>query len=183
MTSIQEFCASTGRALEASPPMAVAAQPLTWVDSPPWERIESPEPSAVIYVDPGAHRDGFSPNAIATCARIAPAMDTDTAVAMIVATAEALDGWTLVEEVAGEGDESAGAVRSSYRFIRGTYTAEPGEMATSSLIVGWSDDEATYVFQFVVTGWHEDADMHDSAMGCLLIGEWSAAQIVEAIRG
>ena len=100
--------------------MAVAAQPLTWVDSPPWERIESPEPSAVIYVDPGAHRDGFSPNAIATCARIAPAMDTDTAVAMIVATAEALDGWTLVEEVAGEGDESAGAVRSSYRFIRGT---------------------------------------------------------------
>ena len=40
--------------------MAVAAQPLTWVDSPPWQRIESPEPSAVIYVDPGAHRDGFA---------------------------------------------------------------------------------------------------------------------------
>ena len=57
MTSIQEYCASTGRTLEASPPMAVAGQPLTWVDSPPWQRIESPEPSAVIYVDPGAHRD------------------------------------------------------------------------------------------------------------------------------
>ena len=70
MTSIQEFCATTGRTLEATPPMAAAAQPLTWVDSPPWQRIESPEPSAVIYVDPGAHRDGFSPNAVATCARV-----------------------------------------------------------------------------------------------------------------
>src|SRR5699024_6839765 len=93
MTSIQEYCASTGRILEASPPMAVAAQPLTWVDSPPWQRIESPEPSAVIYVDPGAHRDGFSPNAVATCARVAPAMDTEQAVEMIVATADALPDW------------------------------------------------------------------------------------------
>ena len=183
MASIQEFCASTGRTLEATPPMAVAAQPLTWVDSPPWQQIESPEPSAVIYVDPGAHRDGFSPNAVATCARVAPAMSTDDAVAMIVATAEVLTGWTLLDEVAGEGDEQAGAVRSVYRFVRGTYTAEPGEMVTSSLIVGWSDDEATYVFQFVVTGWRGDAGLHDSAMDCLLIGEWSAAQIVEAMRG
>ena len=183
MVSIQEFCASTGRSLEASPPMAVAAQPLTWVDNPPWQRIESPEPSAVIYVDPGAHRDGFSPNAIATCARIAPAMSADDAVAQIAATAEVLADWTLLEQVAGEGDEDAGAVRSVYRFLRGTYTAEPGEMATSSLIVGWSDDEATYVFQFVVTGWREDAGLHDPAMDCLLIGEWSAAQIVGAMRG
>ncbi|MDX2359075.1 LpqN/LpqT family lipoprotein [Dietzia sp. PP-33] len=183
MTSIQEFCASTGRTLEASPPMAVAGQPLTWVDSAPWQRIESPEPSAVIYVDPGAHRDGFSPNAVATCARVAPAMSTDDAVAKIVATAEVLPDWTLLEEVAGEGDEDAGAVRSIYRFVRGTYTAEPGQMATSSLIVGWSDDEATYVFQLVVTGWREDAGTQDSAMDCLLIGEWSAAQIVEAMRG
>ena len=183
MTSIQEYCASTGRALEASPPMAVAGQPLTWVDSPPWQRIESPEPSAVIYVDPGAHRDGFSPNAVATCARVAPAMDTEQAVEMIVATADALADWTLLEQVAGEGDESAGAVTSIYRYLRGTYTAEPGEMATSSLIVGWSDDEATYVFQFVVTGWREDASVHDDAMSCLLIGEWTAGQIVDAMRG
>ncbi len=183
MVSIQEFCASTGRTLEASPPMAVAAQPLTWVDSPPWQQIESPEPTAVIYVDPGAHRDGFSPNAIATCARIAPAMPTADAVDHIVATADVLTDWTPAEVVAGEGDEDAGAVRSIYRFLRGTYTAEPGEMATSSLIVGWSDDEATYVFQFIVTGWREDAGQHDSAMDCLLIGEWSVAQIVEAMRG
>ncbi|GAA1053314.1 LpqN/LpqT family lipoprotein [Dietzia natronolimnaea] len=183
MASIQEFCASTGRSLEASPPMAVAAQPLTWVDNPPWQRIESPEPSAVIYVDPGAHRDGFSPNAVATCARVAPAMSTDDAVTMIVDTAEVLSDWTVLEEVAGEGDEDAGAVRSIYRYLRGTYTAEPGEMATSSLIVGWSDDEATYVFQFVVTGWREDAALHDSAMDCLLIGEWTAGQIVGAMRG
>lgn len=183
MTSIQQYCASTGRALEATPPMAVAAQPLAWVDSPPWQRIESPEPSAVIYVDPGAHRDGFSPNAVATCARVAPAMDTAQAVEMIVATADALADWTPVEHVAGEGDESAGAVRSIYRYLRGTYTAEPGRMATSSLIVGWSDDQATYVFQFVVTGWREDASVHDDAMSCLLIGDWTAGQIVEAMRG
>lgn len=183
MTSIQEFCASTGRTLEATPPMAVAAQPLTWVDSPPWQRIESPEPSAVIYVDPAAHRDGFSPNAVATCARVAPPMPTDTAVEMIVATAEVLTDWTLLDEVAGEGDEEAGAVRSVYRFLRGTYRAEPGEMSTSSLIVGWSDDEATYVFQFVVTGWREDAGLHDDALGCLMIGEWTAGQIVDAMRG
>lgn len=183
MASIQEFCASTGRTLEASPPMAVAAQPLTWVDNAPWQRIESPEPSAVIFVDPGAHRDGFSPNAVATCARIAPAMSTDDAVASIVATADVLPDWTLLEQVAGEGDEDAGAVRSVYRFLRGTYTAEPGEMATSSLIVGWNDDEATYVFQLVVTGWREDTQLHDSAMECLRIGEWSAAQIIGAMRG
>lgn len=183
MTSIQEYCASTGRELGASPPMAVAAQPLTWVDSAPWQRIESPEPAAVIFVDPGAHRDGFSPNAVATCARVAPAMATDTAVDMIVSTADALADWTLLDEVAGEGDESAGAVRSVYRYLRGTYTAEPGALATSSLIVGWSDSEATYVFQFVVTGWSEDADLHDHALECLLIGEWTAAQIVDAMRG
>lgn len=163
--------------------MAVAAQPLTWVDSDPWQRIESPEPSAVIYVDPGAHRDGFSPNAVATCARVAPAMSTEEAVQMIVATADALDGWTLLEQVAGEGDESAGAIRSVYRYLRGTYTAEPGALATSSLIVGWSDAEATYVFQFVVTGWRDDLSLHDDAMNCLLIGEWSAAQIIDAMRG
>lgn len=163
--------------------MAVAAQPLTWVDSEPWQRIESPEPSAVIYVDPGAHRDGFSPNAVATCARVAPSMSTEQAVEMIVATADALDGWTPLEQVAGEGDESAGAVRSIYRYLRGTYTAEPGDLATSSLIVGWSDAEATYVFQFVVTGWQTDLALHDDAMNCLLIGEWSAAQILEAMRG
>lgn len=183
MTSIQEYCASTGRELAASPPMAVAAQPLTWVDSEPWQRIESPEPSAVIYVDPGAHRDGFSPNAVATCARVAPSMSTEQAVEMIVATADALDGWTPLEQVAGEGDESAGAVRSIYRYLRGTYTAEPGDLATSSLIVGWSDAEATYVFQFVVTGWQTDLALHDDAMNCLLIGDWSAAQILEAMRG
>ena len=183
MTSIQEFCASTGRSLEATPPMAVAAQPLTWVDSPPWQQIESPEPSAVIYADPGAHRDGFSPNAVATCARVAPAMSTEEAVEMIVSTADALTDWTPLEQVAGEGDESAGAVRSVYRYLRGTYRAEPGEMATSSLIVGWSDAEATYVFQFVVTGWHEDTALHDDAMSCLLIGEWTAGQIVDAMRG
>lgn len=163
--------------------MAVAGQPLTWVDSPPWQRIESPEPSAVIYVDPGAHRDGFSPNAVATCARVAPAMSTEDAVEMIVATADALQDWVPAELVAGEGDESAGAVRSVYRYVQGTYTAEPGEMATSSLIVGWSDDEATFVFQFVVTGWREDVSVHDDAMGCLLIGEWTAAQIIGAMRG
>lgn len=183
MTTIQEYCAQTGRTLEASPPMAVAAQPLTWVDNEPWQRIESPEPSAVIYVDPGAHRDGFSPNAIATCARIAPAMATDAAVDAIAATAEDLAGWTQLEEVSGEGDESAGAVRSIYRYLRGRYTAEPGAMSTSSLIVGWSDAEATYVFQFVVTGWSEDVELHDHAMDCLVIGEWTAAQIVDAMRG
>ena len=183
MTSIQEYCASTGRELAASPPMAVAAQPLTWVDSAPWQRIESPEPSAVIYVDPGAHRDGFSPNAVATCARVAPAMSTEEAVDMIVATADSLGGWTPLEQLAGEGDESAGAVRSVYRYVRGTYTAEPGELATSSLIVGWSDAEATYVFQFVVTGWRDDLSLHDDAMNCLLLGEWTAAQIVDAMRG
>ena len=163
--------------------MAVAAQPLTWVDNPPWQRIDSPEPSAVIYVDPAAHRDGFSPNAVATCARVAPAMDTEQAVAMIVATADSLTDWMLLDQVAGEGDVSAGAVRSVYRYLRGTYSAEPGQMATSSLIVGWSDDEATYVFQFVVTGWREDVSVHDDAMGCVLIGEWTAAQIVDAMRG
>lgn len=183
MTSIQEYCASTGRELAASPPMAVAAQPLTWVDSEPWQRIESPEPSAVIYIDPGAHRDGFSPNAVATCASVAPAMSTEEAVEMIVDTADAIEGWTPIEHVAGEGDEAAGSVRSIYRYLRGTYTAEPGDLATSSLIVGWSDDEATYVFQFVVTGWEGDVALHDDAMNCLLIGEWSAAQILEAMRG
>lgn len=183
MATIQEFCAQTGRTLEATPPMAVAAQPLTWVDNAPWQRIESPEPSAVIYVDPGAHRDGFSPNAVATCARIAPAMSTDDAVTAIAETAEMLSEWTLLDEVAGEGDESAGAVRSVYRYLRGTYTAEPGAMSTSSLIVGWSDADATYVFQFVVTGWQEDTDLHDHAMDCLLIGEWTATQIVGAMRG
>ena len=110
-------------------------------------------------------------------------MDTEQAVEMIVATADALADWTLLEEVAGEGDESAGAVTSIYRYLRGTYTAEPGEMATSSLIVGWSDDEATYVFQFVITGWREDVSVHDDAMSCLLIGEWTAGQIVDAMRG
>lgn len=183
MATIQEFCAQTGRTLEATPPMAVAAQPLTWVDNAPWQRIESPEPSAVIYVDPGAHRDGFSPNAVATCARIAPAMSTDDAVTSIAETAEMLAEWTLLDEVTGEGDESAGAVRSVYRYLRGTYTAEPGEMSTSSLIVGWSDADATYVFQFVVTGWQEDTELHDHAMDCLLIGEWTATQIVGAMRG
>lgn len=182
MTTIQDYCAQTGRTLEASPPMAVAGQPLTWVDSPPWEQIASPEPSAVIYVDPGAHRDGFSPNAVATCARVAPAMSTADAVAAIAATAEELADWTLLEEVAGEGDEDAGAVTSIYRYLRGTYTAEPGQMSTSSLIVGWSDDEATYVFQFVATGWRDDVELHDAAMECLRIGEWSAAQIVDAMR-
>lgn len=183
MATIQEFCAQTGRTLEATPPMAVAAQPLTWVDNAPWQRIESPEPSAVIYVDPGAHREGFSPNAVATCARIAPAMSTDDAVTSIAETAEMLAEWTLLDEVAGEGDESAGAVRSVYRYLRGTYTAEPGAMSTSSLIVGWSDADATYVFQFVVTGWQEDTELHDHAMDCLLIGEWTATQIVGAMRG
>lgn len=183
MATLQEFCVQTGRILEATPPMAVAAQPLSWVETPPWQQIESPEPSAVIYVDPGAHRDGFSPNAVATCARVAPAMSTEDAVDSIVATAEVLADWTLLDEVAGEGDEDAGAVTSIYRYVRGTYTAEPGKMSTSSLIVGWSDAEATYVFQFVVTGWRDDVDLHDAAMDCLLIGEWSAAQIVEAMRG
>jgi hypothetical protein len=183
VASIQEYCASTGRTLEATPPMAVAAQPLAWADNPPWQQIASPEPSAVIYVDPGAHRDGFSPNAVATCARIAPAMSTEDAVSSIAGTAEALQDWTLTEEVAGEGDEEAGAVRSVYRFLRGTYTAEPGEMSTSSLIVGWSDADATYVFQFVVTGWRDDADLHDAALDCLRIGEWSAEQIIDAMRG
>ena len=102
---------------------------------------------------------------------------------MIVRTADALTDWTLLEQVAGEGDEAAGAVRSVYRYLRGTYAAEPGAMATSSLIVGWSDSEATYVFQFVVTGWQEDTVLHDDAMGCLLLGEWTAAQIVDAMRG
>ena len=110
-------------------------------------------------------------------------MSTDQAVDMIVSTADALTDWTLLDEVAGEGDESAGAVRSVYRYLRGTYTAEPGEMATSSLIVGWSDAEATFVFQFVVTGWREDTGLHDDALGCLLLGEWTAAQIVDAMRG
>ena len=183
MASIQEYCAATGRTLEATPPMAVAAQPLTWVDNPPWQQIAAPAPPAGIYVDPSAHRYGFSPNAVATCARVAPAMSTGDAVAAIAATAEALDAWTPTEDVAGEGDEAAGAVRSVYRFLRGTYTAEPGEMSTSSLIVGWSDAEATYVFQFVVTGWRDDADLHDAALDCLRIGEWSTAQIVEAMRG
>ncbi|HJC29185.1 MAG TPA: LpqN/LpqT family lipoprotein [Candidatus Dietzia intestinipullorum] len=183
MATIQEYCAQTGRTLEATPPMAVAAQPLAWVETPPWQRIESPEPSAVIYVDPNAQRDGFSPNAVATCARIAPAMSTEDAVASIVATAEVLADWTLLEEVAGEGDIEAGAVSSVYRYVRGTYTAEPGRMSTSSLIVGWSDAEATYVFQFVVTGWRDDVDLHDAAMDCLRIGEWSASQIVDAMRG
>lgn len=183
MTTIQDFCAQTGRSLEATPPMAVAAQPLTWVDSEPWQRIESPDPAAVIYVDPGAHREGFSPNAVATCARIEPAMSTEDAVTSIVATAEVLADWKLLDEVAGEGDESVGAVRSIYRYLRGTYTAEPGEMSTSSLIVGWSDSDATYVFQFVVTGWIDDVALHDHAMKCLLIGEWTAAQLVDAMRG
>ena len=183
VTTLQEYCAQTGRGLEATPPMAVAAQPLTWVDNEPWHRIESPDPAAVIYVDPGAHRDVFSPNAVGTCARIAPAMSTDDAVGSIVATAEVLADWTLLDEVAGEGDESAGAVRSIYRYLRGTYTAEPGEMSTSSLIVGWSDTDATYVFQFVVTGWRDDAALHDHAMECLQIGEWTAAQVIEAMRG
>lgn len=183
VTSIQEFCAATGRMLSPSPPMAVAAEPLGWVDSGPWQQIESPDASAVIYVDPGRHRDGFSPNAVATCARIAPAMSTEDAVHAIADTADALRGWTVDEDVAGEGDEDAGAVRSVYRYLSGTYTAEPGEMSTSSLIVGWSDAEATFVFQFVVTGWHDDADMHVEALECLRIGEWSAGQIVEAMRG
>ena len=104
-------------------------------------------------------------------------------VEMIVSTADALADWAPLEQVAGEGDESAGAVRSVYRYLRGTYTAEPGQMATSSLIVGWSDDEATYVFQFVVTGWRKDAAVHDDAMSCLLLGEWTAAQIIDAMRG
>ena len=183
MASIQEYCASTGRELAASPPMAVAAQPLTWVDSAPWQRIESPDPSAVIYVDPGAHRDGFTPNAVATCARVAPAMSAERAVDMIAATAEALGDWTLLEQLAGEGDESAGAAASVYRYVSGTYTAEPGELVTSSLIVGWSDAEATYVFQFVVTGWRDDLSLHNDAMNCVLIGEWPASKIIEAMRG
>lgn len=183
MASIQEYCASTGRTLEATPPMAVAAQPLAWADNPPWQQIASPEPAAVIYVDPGAHRDGFSPNAVATCARIAPPMDAEEAVRAIAATAEALQDWALVDEVAGEGDEDAGAVRSVYRYLSGTYTAEPGAMSTSSLIVGWSDVEATFVFQFVVTGWRDDADLHGAALDCLRIGEWSARQVVDAMRG
>lgn len=180
---IQDYCAQTGRTLEATPPMAVAAQPLAWVETPPWQRLETQDPSAVIYVDPGAHRDGFSPNAVATCARISPSMPTGEAVTAIVATAEELADWTLLDEVAGEGDEDAGAVTSVYRYVRGTYTAEPGQMSTSSLIVGWSDTEATYVFQFVVTGWRDDVDLHDAAMDCLRVGEWSAAQIIDAMRG
>ena len=182
MTTIQEFCAATGRTLTATPPMAVAAQPVSWEQVAPWTRIESPDPAAVIAVSPGGP-EGFTPNALATCAQSLPAMEADGAASAIADTAEELPDWTVVDDVAGEGDEQAGAVRSVYRYLRGTYTSEFGPMATSSLIVGWSDPAATHVFQYVVTTTADAVDTHDAAMDALRIGEWTAIEIVHAMRG
>lgn len=183
MTTIQEYCATTGRELTATPPMAVAAQPLTWEEAGPWQRIESPDPAAVIYVTPAASTTGFSPNAFATCLRVAPPMDAEEAVQMIADTASGLQDWVTTEFVAGEGDEEVGAPRSVYRFLGGTFTAEPGHMATSSLIVAWSDAEATHLFQYIVTGYAEDVAEHRDALDCPRIGEWTANEILDAMRG
>ena len=189
MTTLQQFCASTGRRLTATPPMAVAAQPVTFLDVAPWQRIDSPDPAAVIFVPAtavasagAASGTGFTPNALGTCLEITPEMEPAEAVALIVDTASALQDWTNTDFVAGEGDESAGAVRSAYRYLRGTFTAEPGAMATSSLVVGWNSGGSTHLFQFLVTGWQQDLEQHDNALDCVRIGDWGIREIVEAMR-
>ena len=60
----------------------------------------------------------------------------------IAGTAEALQDWTLTEEVAGEGDEEAGAVRSVYRFLRGTYTAVGPKVTRAELFPNISVGDA-----------------------------------------
>ena len=183
MTSIQEICARSGRQLQAVPPVEVAGQALRWEDIDPWQQIESPEPSAVIFVAPEQHREEWAPNVIATCATISPPMAADEALHAIAGTAMSLDNWQGIEDVAGEGDPDAGGPQSVYRYIRGIYDADPGRMATSSLLAAWNDDERTYVFQFIATTWQESVDSHEQAFECARLGDWTAGDIVNAMRG
>lgn len=196
--SLQEFLTKTGRTMERVPVETLAGEPIVIEPQEPWEMVGPPlgsEIQRILAYPKGVHeitvqgqKAPVTPNIMVLVSTVTPQTDPAEFVDLVVDTSATLPGWSTGEDLAGESDFGADGdaqegIPVVYRYLSGNYNAEVGRTRTSSVLAGWNADEATFIFQAVVTTFEGSDQFHEAALASVRVGPWTLPDLIAAMRG
>lgn len=126
----------------------------------PWKRIDPDSilANVAVYGSPDLDRDSFSPTIVVSLCAVEPAVDPTLLLERLADSAVELPGWRRVAwSTTADGDSHGSELVGEFRV-------DDRHLTSTTIATTWAEDDASMLFQVVVTTFSDQIGHHVSAL-------------------